>query len=173
MKSRVFKIVARIALRCLDILPDNHSFVRIGQMQIRAFFARMYLSSCGKSVNIQKQTTFSSRCSIGDNSGIGRYSKLYGPVHIGRDVMMGPYCTIYTQNHSHSRVDIPMNTQGFEDEKPVFIGNDVWIGGHVIILPGINIGNGCIIGAGSVVTRDVPDNVIVGGNPARILKERR
>lgn len=65
-----------------------------------------------------------------------------------------------------------MNKQGFSEEKPVFIGNDVWIGGHVIILPGVNVGNGSIIGAGSVVTRDVPDYAIVGGNPAQIIKFR-
>ena len=86
--------------------------------------------------------------------------------------MMGPYCTIYTQNHKYSDTSRPMNQQGFDEEKPVYIGNDVWIGGHVMILPGITIGNGSVIGGGSVVTRNVPDNAVVGGNPAKIIKYR-
>ena len=86
--------------------------------------------------------------------------------------MMGPYCTMMTYSHNHNRIDIPMNQQGFETEKIKFIGNDVWIGRNVIILPNANIGNHCIIGAGAVVTKDVPDYAIVGGNPARIIRMR-
>lgn len=56
--------------------------------------------------------------------------------------MMGPECIIYTTNHAFDRTDIPMCEQKFSDEKPVIIGNDVWIGGRVIILPGVHIGNG-------------------------------
>ncbi len=58
-----------------------------------------------------------------------------------------------------------------EYAKPVRIGNDVWIGGGAIIYPGVNIGNGAVIAAGAVVTKSVPDDVVVGGNPAKILKE--
>ena len=60
-----------------------------------------------------------------------------------------------------------------QDFKPVHIGNDVWLGSRVTILPGVNIGNGCIIGASAVVTKDVPDYAVVGGNPAKILKYRK
>ena len=86
--------------------------------------------------------------------------------------MMGPHCTIYIRNHAFDRLDIPMCEQGFQSEKPIVIGNDVWIGGHVIILPGVQIGNGAIVGAGAVVTKNVPDYAIVGGNPARIIRYR-
>lgn len=87
--------------------------------------------------------------------------------------MMGPECYIYTRNHAFSRTDIPMREQGMQDFKPVTIGNDVWIGARVTILPGVKIGNGCIIGAGSVVTKDLPNFAIGGGNPARVLKYRK
>lgn len=62
--------------------------------------------------------------------------------------------------------------QGFQEEKPVYIGNDVWIGSRVTILPEVKIGNGCVIGAGAIVTKDVPDYAIVGGNPARVIRYR-
>lgn len=172
-KSILVKAAAAVALRLLDILPDNHSRINLAQRSLREIAGKFYLASCGRNVNIQKQTSFSSRCTLGNNSGIGRFSKLYGPVHIGDNVMMGPYCTIYTQNHKYSDTSRPMNQQGFDEEKPVYIGNDVWIGGHVMILPGVNIGNGCIVGGGSVVTRDVPDYAVIGGNPAKILKYRK
>ena len=87
--------------------------------------------------------------------------------------MIGPEVIIYTQNHSFDRIDIPMCEQGFQEECKVEIGNDVWIGARVIILPGVKIGNGCVIGAGAVVTKDVPDYCVVGGNPAKILKVRK
>ena len=169
---RVKVVLSYIGLKLLNILPDNHSIINIGQKRARWFFAKFYMSQCGHNCNIQKQTTFSSRCKIGDNSGIGRYSTLYGPVTIGNNVMMGPYCTIYTQNHAYGDLSRPMNTQGFTPEEAVYIGDDVWIGGHCIILPGVQIGQGAIIGAGSVVTRDVPSYAIVGGNPAQIIKYR-
>jgi maltose O-acetyltransferase len=66
-----------------------------------------------------------------------------------------------------------MNQQGFSQERPVVIGDDVWIGGQVIILPGVKVGSHSIIGAGSVVTKDVPQYAVVGGNPAKVIKFRK
>jgi maltose O-acetyltransferase len=79
---------------------------------------------------------------------------------------------MYSYSHAYDRLDIPMDQQGFEDPTPIHIGDDVWIGARVIILPGVNIGSHCIIGAGSVVTKDVPDYAIVGGVPAKIIRMR-
>lgn len=91
----------------------------------------------------------------------------------GDNVMMAPDCIIYVRNHESSRLDIPMCEQGSTEERPVVIGNDVWIGGRVIILPGVKIGDGAIIGAGSVVTKDVSEYDVVAGNPARVIKNRK
>jgi maltose O-acetyltransferase len=66
-----------------------------------------------------------------------------------------------------------MCKQGFEEAKPVYIGDDVWIGGRVTILPGVHIGNGSVVGTGAVVTKDVPDYAVVGGVPAKVLKYRK
>ncbi len=87
--------------------------------------------------------------------------------------MMGPDVVILTQNHKFDRLDIPMLDQGFKDEQPVTICDDVWIGARVIILPGVTVGKGAIIAAGAVVTKDVPEYAIVGGNPARVIKMRK
>lgn len=139
---------------------------------LRKICGKLILKKCGKNVNIEKGAVFSSQVSLGNNSGIGINASIAGAAVIGDNVMMGPHCIIYRRNHEFDRLDIPMCQQGFKPEKPVVIGNDVWIGGRVIILPGVHVGNGAIIGAGAVVTKDVPDYAIVGGNPARVLKYR-
>ena len=87
--------------------------------------------------------------------------------------MMGTDCVIITRSHRHDRTDIPMMDQGFEEERPVFVGNDVWLGDRGIILPGVHIGDGCIIGAGSVVTRDIPPYSVAAGIPAKVIKDRK
>lgn len=112
---------------------------------IRGFFASRALCSCGKNVNVERNASFSPRCEIGDNSGIGENAKLRGRVIIGNNVMMAPDVVVYTSNHRFSRTDIPIGQQGNEDELPVYIGSDVWIGHGCIILPGKRIGDGCVI----------------------------
>ena len=74
--------------------------------------------------------------------------------------------------HQFSRTDIPMRLQGHRQYQPVLIEDDVWIGARAIILPGLRIGKGAIVGAGSVVTKDVPPYAICVGNPARVIKSR-
>ena len=91
-----------------------------------------------------------------------------GPVTIGNDVMIGPGTVITTTGH-------PLSQKGRREHlaymKPVRIGDDVWIGGNVSILPGVTIGNNVVVAAGAVVNRDVPDNCVVAGGPAKIVKE--
>lgn len=89
------------------------------------------------------------------------------PVEIGDHTLIGPGTHIYTACHS---LDPEERIKDREFGKPVTIGKNVWIGGHCTILPGVTIGCHSVIGAGSVVTKDVPNRVIVAGNPARIIK---
>jgi maltose O-acetyltransferase len=87
-------------------------------------------------------------------------------VTIGSRTIFGPNVQIYTATHPLHYLE---RGSGLESGKPISIGDDVWVGGSVIICPGVNIGSRSIIGAGSVVTKDIPDEVIAAGNPCRII----
>ena len=89
-------------------------------------------------------------------------------VTIGNNVYIGPNVGIYAVGHA---IDMELRRDDVEFGLPIVIGNDVWIGGHAVINPGVTIGNNVIIGSGSVVTHDIPDNVIAAGNPARVLRQ--
>jgi maltose O-acetyltransferase len=86
--------------------------------------------------------------------------------------MMGPEVLIYTTNHCIARTDIPMIRQGNRPVAAVNIGDDVWIGARVIILPGVTIGSGSVLGAGAVISKDVPPFAVVVGNPGRVVRFR-
>ena len=154
-------------------LPNSSAKISFGARKIRAYLASKFIAYAGKNINIQKNAIFSSDLKIGDNSGIGENSFVQPRVSIGKNVMMGPECFIYTKNHETSRVDIPMINQGYGEFRPVTIGDDVWIGSRVTILPGVTIGEGCVIGACAVVTKDVPPYSVAVGNPARVVKNRK
>lgn len=139
---------------------------------LRAFFAHRICANAGKRLNIERGATFGSKVSIGDNSGIGVNCELHGEVNIGNNVLMAPECIFYTVNHEFSKVDVPIGTQGDSNMEPINVGNDVWFGRRVMVMPGVSIGDHSIVAAGSVVTRDVPPYSIVGGAPARVIKKR-
>jgi maltose O-acetyltransferase len=142
----------------------------------RGVACRLAFQSAGRDINVERNAYFGSgrNVVIGHRSGLGLSAWLStrGGLTIGNDVMIGPEVMIFTTNHRTDRLDLPMREQGATDE-PVVIGDDVWIGARAILLPGIRIGSGAIIAAGSVVTRDVPAGAIVGGNPARLIRLRR
>ncbi|WNY25520.1 sugar O-acetyltransferase [Methanolapillus millepedarum] len=89
-------------------------------------------------------------------------------VTFGDNVFVAPDCGFYTVGHATDKEE---RNKGMIYSHPICVGNDVWIGGRVIVLPGVTIGNGVIIGAGSVVTKDIPDNVIAYGNPCRVVRK--
>lgn len=88
-------------------------------------------------------------------------------VTIGDNCMLAPRVCIYTATHP---LDAETRNSGLEYGKPVTIGDNVWLGGNAVITPGVTIGNNVVVAAGAVVVKDVPDNVVVGGNPAKIIK---
>lgn len=167
MKIKLKKLILMFYVVFAKHLPNN----KLSKV-IRAGYAKLACQKVGKNVNIMSNASFGRRLKIGDNSGIGRNCEVMGDVSIGNNVMMGPDVVFYTRNHKRDSVEIPMIQQGFDDEKPIVIGDDVWIGRRVIFLPGVHVGNGCIIGAGAVVAKDIPDYAVVVGNPAQVVKYR-
>ena len=116
------------------------------------------------------------RCDYGYNISVGKnfYSNYNctildcAEVIIGDNVMFAPNVSILTAGHP---IHPEMRNTGIEYAFPITIGNNVWIGGNVVVNSGVSIGNNTIIGSGSVVTKDIPDNVIAVGNPCKVLRE--
>jgi acetyltransferase-like isoleucine patch superfamily enzyme len=128
---------------------------------------------CGKNITIANNVMISPLALlIGDNVWIGFNCVLMGKVEIGNNVMIGPNVTIAGANHGFADVNIPMRQQPLT-VKGIKIGNDIWIGANSVIVDGVNIGDGAVVAAGSIVTKDIEAYCIVGGNPARYIKTRK
>lgn len=110
---------------------------------------------------------------IGDDSGIGAFSFIGcgGGVQIGSNVIMGQYVSFHPESHVFSSPERPIRSQGVS-RMGITIGNDCWVGAKVTFLDGSCVGSGVVVAAGSVVRGRIPDNVVIGGVPARILKKR-
>ncbi len=89
-------------------------------------------------------------------------------VRFGDNVFVAPGCGFYTAGHP---LDVERRNRGLEYARPITVGSNVWIGGNVIVLPGVTIGDNCVIGAGSVVNRDIPANSLAVGNPCRVIRK--
>ncbi len=109
---------------------------------------------------------------IGDHTRIGIHCTVIGPVCIGSNVNLAQGITVTALNHNFEDTTKRIDEQGIST-KPVVIGDDVWIGANAVILPGVTIGQHVVVAAGAVVTKDVPDNCVVGGVPAKEIKKLR
>lgn len=133
---------------------------------------RGILGKTGENVHIEQPF----RCDYGKNIEVGEnfYSNFncvildVGKVIIGDNVMFAPNVSIYTAGHP---IHPDSRNSGYEYGIPITIGDNVWIGGNVIINPGVTIGNNVVIGAGSIVTKNIPDNVIAVGSPCKVVRE--
>lgn len=136
--------------------------------------AKRVLASCGKDVIVKNRCYFGngSRLKIGDRSQLGQNSRFHGLISIGEDVVMGPDVVMMATTHEINDTESTIRSQGEGEEKEITIGDDVWIGTRAIILPGVSIGSHSVVGAGSIVTKSIPEYSIVGGNPAKIIKSR-
>ena len=107
----------------------------------------------------------------GANVFVGRntYLGAWKPIWIGNDSLIGAYCYIISGNHRFDQRDLPIRVQGYEGE-PITIGRGVWLGAHVVVLPGVTIGDKAVVGAGSVVTSSIPGAEVWAGVPARRIR---
>jgi maltose O-acetyltransferase len=157
-------------------LPVSYRYQSLGKFAkwCRGVACRRIFRYCGQNINVEKGANFYTgwEIEIGSNSSLGVDCFIPYDLKVGKDVMMGPFVVIIGDNHEFASRDIPMRLQKKRVYPPVVIEDDVWIGASTIILPGIRIGRGAIIGAGAVVTKDVPPYAICGGNPARVIKYR-
>jgi acetyltransferase-like isoleucine patch superfamily enzyme len=124
-------------------------------------------------MHLHSKVTYRENLKLGKNSAwnYGCWINAMGKITIGNNVIIGPYCVIHSGNHRFDRLDIPIRLQGYEKSQ-VIIEDDCWLGANVIVLSGVTIGKGSVIGAGSVVTKDIPRFSVVAGNPARVIKNR-
>ena len=119
------------------------------------------LQSVGKGIKIGDRTTFGNDCMFGAAGGI----------EIGDDVIAGQFIRFHSENHNYDDVNTLIREQGVT-HKGIKIGNNCWIGAGVVFLDGAELGDGCIVGANAVITRKFPENSIIAGIPARIIKRR-
>ena len=140
----------------------------------RRRLVRHIVDHCGEGV-IVKQNCYlgdGSGVTVGDNAQLGHGARIDQDVAIGCDVVMGPDVVIMTNTHAFENPNQPIRLQGNGGSSPVIIEDDVWIGTRVIILPGVRIGRGSVVGAGSIVTRDLPALSVAVGVPARVIRKR-
>ena len=107
---------------------------------------------------------------IGNHTRIGLHNTIIGPVKIGNNVNLAQGITVTALNHNFSDSNKRIDEQGVSTS-PVIIEDDVWIGANAVVLPGVKIGNHCVIAAGAVVTKDVPPHSLVAGVPAKVIKQ--
>jgi len=163
MISLLFKILTKIPSKGETSLIK---MMRIGLLKRMAF-------SVGKDVLVMNNAQIFNpkNLSIGNRSGIGinAFISCFDKVIIGDRVMMGGDVIIFTSTHVWSPQERTYADQGLSFA-PVSIGDDTWIGARTIILPGVKIGRGVTIGAGAVVTKDIPDYAVAVGSPAKVVK---
>lgn len=147
-------------------LPDNFSLIR----RLKHMACKQMIQSCGVGVVPMRGSHFASDLIIGDNSGINENCVIYPRTVIGHNVLMAREVIINPDNHCIAKNQL-INAQG-KVHKQVIIQDDVWIGARAIILTGVTIGQGAVIAAGAVVTKDVPPYAIVGGVPAKLIRYR-
>ena len=156
---------------CKDIC-NEYNLVKPSDLERRREILRKLLGKTGKEFLIEQPFY----CDYGYNIEIGKnfYSNVNcvildgAKVKFGDNVFVAPNCGFYTAGHP---LDVKQRTAGLEYAKPITIGNNVWIGAQVCVMPGVTIGDNCVIGGGSVVTKDIPAYSVAAGNPARIIRK--
>lgn len=143
-----------------EVVPERQTILQqlLGQIGQNSIIEPPFYCSYGQNIYIGDHVYLNVMCTILDCN----------EVHIGQHVMIGPAVQIYTAAH---HLQAETRIQGWEVAKQIVIEDNVWIGGGAILLPGVSIGRNAVVGAGAVVSRSVPANMVVVGNPARVIRE--
>jgi acetyltransferase-like isoleucine patch superfamily enzyme len=144
----------------------RHSFVARGARVLTSFLRIGDHSWIAAGAIVRGHVT------IGDWCSVNPYAHIAGRVRIGNGVRIAGLASIYGFNHKFARIDVPIHAQG-QSEKGVVIGEGCWIGANAVVVDGVTVGAHSVVAAGAVVVRDVPEYSVVGGNPARVLRNRR
>lgn len=159
--------LTRRAVRLLALYEQAHPT----DPDIARYLLSQVLGEVGESVDIRPplRVDYGVNISIGDGSWVnyGLTVLDVAPVRIGKDVLIGPNCSLYTAIHPSEPG--PRRAK-WESSAPITLEDNVWLGGSVVVCPGVTVGENSIIGAGGVVTRSIPANSIAVGNPARVIK---
>lgn len=158
-------------MECKELIYEYNN-LRPSERERKSELIKEILGKTGDYVNIEAPF----HCDYGKNIEVGEeffanynFTVLdVAKVTIGDHAQIAPNVSIYTAGHP---IHPDSRNSGYEYGIPVTIGNNVWIGGNSVILPGVTIGDNVVIGAGSVVTKDIPDNMIAAGNPCKVIKE--
>lgn len=163
------KILLRILMVAGGWLPPSYlkPFGKAAKA-LRVALARQISPHIGRGVNIEKGAYVFDDTVMGDYSGIGVNCEICRGLTLGKNVMMGPECLFYSTSHKFDKA--AKRFEGYTEIKPIVIGDDVWIGRRAIIMGGVTIGQGAIIGAGAVVTKNIPPYTLAAGNPAVVKK---
>ena len=158
-------------LKCADLCWE-YNRTKPSDMETREKLIRQIFGKVGKNPYVEPNLFcgFGWNIEVGDNFFANNNCVFVDPGKIifGDDVKIAPQCGFYTALHP---LDAQLRATGAETAKPIHVGNNVWFGGGVKVLPGVTIGDNCVIGAGSVVTHDIPANSLAYGNPCRVIRE--
>ncbi len=158
-------------LKCADLCWEfNHT--RPSDAEKRDTILRKLFGRAGTDLYVEPNLFcgFGFNISVGDHFFANNNCVFVDPgtITFGNHVSIGPCCGFYTAHHP---IDADQRRAGYEYAFPITVGDNVWIGGHCVILPGVTIGSDTVIGAGSVVTHDIPGHVVAAGNPCRVVRE--
>ena len=173
MMMHPVKTRPRLWLRCLQFLYMKKGKNSVIYRSVRKDIVPFNDFSLGKSSVIEDYAIINNavgEITIGNHTRIGLGNTIIGPVMIGNNVILAQNVVISALNHNFKDVLTTINQQGVKTDQ-IIIENNVWIGANSTILAGVHIGEHVVVGAGSVVTKDIPSFSVVVGNPARILKE--
>lgn len=163
--------IAELSARALDLMAAYNA-TSVRQAPLRRQLLEQLLGRVGEGTEIRPPLylDYGSNLTIGARcfANFGLVALDVAPITIGDDVQFGPNVQLLTPTHP---VEPEPRRQKWESARPITIGDNVWIGGGAIVLPGVTIGENTVVGAGSVVTRDLPANVVAVGNPARVVRE--